>query len=358
MLKKIIRLNISFQYFYARVLDMSRRIILSIAFSSICLLIFGQEKITREEYILKYAGLAMEEMLRTGIPASITLAQGCLESDNGNSRLARDAKNHFGIKCHDWEGRKIRHDDDERNECFRKYRSEKESYLDHSDFLTGKNRYAFLFELQPDDYKGWARGLKEAGYATSSSYATLLIAIIEENELYRYDQQVIDRIIAEGEPGQGTLPASDGRTILTNNRVEYIIIKSGDSYESLRDELKLYPGEIYWYNDIPRGHPLDSGMVIYLQPKRCRAEKGNNIHVLSEGEDMWTVSQFYAVKLKRLYRMNTIPVGSEVEPGTELWLRKRKPMESSPKIREGRPEDEPKKEDREGPPIQLEFDEL
>ena len=152
----------------------------------------GKKSMTREDYIKTYSDLAMKEMARVGIPASITLAQGCLESGNGNSTLATRGNNHFGIKCHDWTGKKIYHDDDSRNECFRSYDSPYESYMDHSQFLTTRDRYASLFELKPHDYRGWARGLKSAGYATANNYATLLIKIIEENELYRYDLLVLE----------------------------------------------------------------------------------------------------------------------------------------------------------------------
>ncbi len=154
---------------------------------------------SREDYIKTYSDLAMKEMARVGIPASITLAQGCLESDNGNSTLATKGNNHFGIKCHDWTGKKIYHDDDAKNECFRSYDSPYESYMDHSQFLTTRDRYAELFELKPHDYRGWAKGLKNAGYATASNYATLLIKIIEDNELYRFDLLVL-----EGEMGERT----------------------------------------------------------------------------------------------------------------------------------------------------------
>ena len=137
----------------------------------------GSTKMTRETYISTFSDLAMKEMARVGIPASITLAQGCLESNNGNSTLAVKGNNHFGIKCHEWNGKKIRHHDDARNECFRAYASAYESYKDHSQFLTTKSRYAELFELNPHDYRGWAKGLKKAGYATANNYATLLIRI-------------------------------------------------------------------------------------------------------------------------------------------------------------------------------------
>ncbi|MEZ5071931.1 MAG: glucosaminidase domain-containing protein, partial [Bacteroidales bacterium] len=222
---------------------------------------------TREYYIETYAELAMKEMQRTGIPASITLAQGCLESDNGNSRLAVKANNHFGIKCHDWEGESIRHDDDARNECFRSYPTAYDSYVDHSLFLSTKPRYASLFELKPDDYKGWARGLKKAGYATAPDYAGLLIKIIEENELDRYDGLVL----AGGHPhwpkpgeGPGANAYLAGREVRVNNGIEYILAQPGDTPEGLRKELGLYKNEIVRYNEMSRGERLEAGQIVYL----------------------------------------------------------------------------------------------
>jgi len=148
-------------------------------------------RITNEQYIKAYATIAMYEMRKYNIPASITLAQGILESGSGNGRLAKKANNHFGIKCHDWKGKRIYHDDDERGECFRKYRKASESYKDHSIFLTTRRRYANLFQLDPYNYKAWARGLKKAGYATDPKYPKKLIRIIEKYKLYEYDEQVL-----------------------------------------------------------------------------------------------------------------------------------------------------------------------
>ena len=328
-----------------------------------CGVIYAQEAMTREEYIATYADLAMKEMARTGIPASITLAQGCLESDNGNSRLARDAKNHFGIKCHDWTGRKIRHDDDERNECFRKYRSVEASYLDHSEFLTTKQRYAGLFELEIDDYKAWARGLKKAGYATSHRYADLLIQIIEENELQQYDQIVIAGGIETGKPSLDSRPRFGQRPpedlasvresgeVLINNRVEYIIAEEGDTPSSLRAALDMYPGEIYRYNDLKRGSTLDSGQIIYLQPKRRKAAKGNELHTAFEGESLWDVSQIYGIKLSRLSRMNHLPEDALLEEGMEIWLRRSKPL-----IRENSVELDVEESSQDSTDMQFQFD--
>ena len=284
------------------------------------------QKNTREEYIADFSDLAMREMLRVGIPASITLAQGCLESNNGNSTLAVKGNNHFGIKCHDWTGKKIYHDDDRRNECFRSYASAYESYMDHSVFLTTKTRYAPLFEVSPHDYRGWAKGLKKAGYATANNYATLLIRIIEDNELYKFDLMVLDGSL----DGIDTtsFPAGHGtgsqRQVLLNNKIEYILSEPGDTPESLRTELELYKNEIYRYNNLYKGAKLEPGSIIYLQPKRRKAAQGNEIHMVDFGQTMYDISQIYGVKLKYLYRKNHMMEGEQALEGTDIYLRKKK----------------------------------
>lgn len=328
-----------------------------------------QVNIPRESYINTYADLAMREMLRTGIPASITLAQGCLESNNGNSRLAVSANNHFGIKCHDWKGKKIYHNDDRWQECFRSYPSVYDSYVDHSQFLATKTRYASLFELRPDDYRGWANGLKKAGYATAPHYARQLIQIIEDNQLYRYDQMALAGEVGTAKD-QGMLASGNGpdtagggpdlagggpdtagspqgaygskpdltggnssmasvdyvgsRPIYVNNQIEYIVVRPGDTPESLIRELDLYRNEIYRYNNLGRNQELAPGEVIYLQPKRRKAARGNEVHVVEKGQTMQQISQLYGVKLEHLYRMNLMPEGTQPAEGTELYLRKKK----------------------------------
>jgi LysM repeat protein len=291
--------------------------------------LFGQASapMSREAYISTYSELAMKEMARVGIPASITLAQGCLESGNGNSRLAVKGNNHFGIKCHEWTGKKIYHDDDARNECFRSYKSAYESYMDHSHFLTTKSRYASLFELKLHDYRGWAKGLKKAGYATANNYASLLINIIEDHELYRYDLLVL-----EGGMGMGTDSTehltdhaySTTRNIMINNRIEYILVQPGDTPESIRAELDLYKNEIYKYNNLYKGERLEPGQIIYLQPKRRKASVGNEIHVVENGQTMYDISQIYGVKLQHLYKRNLMVEGEQPLQGTEIYLRKKK----------------------------------
>jgi LysM repeat protein len=293
----------------------------------------ADKKITRQEYIQQYKDIAIKEMKRTGVPASITLAQGALESGDGNSRLAKKANNHFGIKCHDWKGRKIRHDDDENNECFRKYKSASDSYKDHSDFLSSKQRYASLFELEPTDYKGWAEGLKKAGYATSRSYDRALIRIIEENELYAYDQGV--EIIKEPAAGEAIAEASGAitgsRMVFEKNRIRYIIAKPGDTYTSISNELDLMPRELRKYNDLDQGAKIDSGQVLYIQPKRKRAEAGKKTHVVREGETMYDISQLYGIKLAALYKKNLMEEGTEPAVSQTLQLRKNlKPDQKPP----------------------------
>lgn len=169
-----------------------RKIVLAVIMAMLCLGVQAQQTITRAEYIEQYAPLAVEQQMLYGIPASITLAQGLLESGNGNSRLAREANNHFGIKCgSSWDGESIRHDDDAAQECFRAYSSVEESFIDHSLILLERKWYRPLFDLDPKDYKAWAHGLKKAGYATNPLYAELLIKIIEDNQLYKYDNALL-----------------------------------------------------------------------------------------------------------------------------------------------------------------------
>ncbi len=289
--------------------------------------VFSQysEKITREKYIETYAELAMKEMRRSGVPASITLAQGLLESDNGNSRLAQRANNHFGIKCHsDWRGKRIYHDDDKRNECFRKYKDVYESYADHSNFLMTGVRYAFLFELDITDYKAWAKGLKKAGYATERKYADLLITIIEENGLHEYDLLALE----EGELDISVIASQKeekkGRKIHERNRIDYIVVEEGDNLNNLREELDLLRNELRRYNELETGHKLQPGSVLYLQPKRNRAARGNDYHTAREGETMYDISQKYGIKLEKLYSKNRMTLGEQPEPGQKIYLRKKK----------------------------------
>jgi len=282
----------------------------------------SSDRMARTEYFNTYSEIAVREMHRSGVPASITLAQGALESGDGNSRLARNANNHFGIKCHnDWNGKKVYHDDDAKGECFRKYQSAEESYRDHSDYLRKTTRYAFLFDLDPADYKSWARGLKRAGYATSHSYAESLIRIIEEFGLQQYDGMAETGRLHDRKTRHTSRNFST-RTIQERNRVKYIVAGSGDTYELLTQEFGKLAWELPSYNDAQTGDSLVPGDVIYIQPKRNRAGTGRNVHILQPGETMYTVSQLYAIKLSSLYAMNLLNPGIRPSEGTSLQLRK------------------------------------
>lgn len=280
---------------------------------------------TRSEYIATYSDIAIREMRRSGIPASIKMAQAILESGDGNSTLARRANNHFGIKCHDWTGRRIYHDDDKRNECFRRYSKPEESFRDHSDFITGRSRYAGLFDLDPNDYTAWAKGLKASGYATNPQYDRLLIKIIEENELYKLDTgQTLSApavITAAENRNINKEPASAERKIMLRNRIKYIVASEGDTYESITREMGLMRWELARYNDIEDNATIDPGDIIYLQPKRSRAERGNETHIVKEGETMHSISQLYGVRLDRLLRRNSGLYGKQPSPGTTIFLR-------------------------------------
>jgi LysM repeat protein len=306
-------------------------------------------------YIEKYKDLAISEMKRTGVPASITLAQGMIESDFGRSTLASEGNNHFGIKCHsNWTGPTIRHHDDRRNDCFRKYKRPEDSFYDHSDFLRSGSRYSFLFDIDGTDYKGWAKGLKKAGYATNPDYANMLITKIEENNLYYFDQDkplaekpgktkakveietdtaseaekpVSESITAEV-PSENEKPAvvSQVQRIMENNRVQYIIAKDGETREMIENEFQLLRWELSRYNELSEDFTPVAGQILYLQPKRDKAEPGKEVHVASEGDTMYSISQSYGIKKDKLYEMNRMIEGEEPVAGSRLWLRRMKPV--------------------------------
>jgi LysM repeat protein len=287
---------------------------------------------SRAEYIAAWKDVAMRQMKEHGIPASITLAQAILESGDGNSRLARDANNHFGIKCHDWKGKKVYHDDDARNECFRKYGNADESFADHSEFLK-RSRYAFLFDYEITDYKSWAKGLKQAGYATNPKYPELLIRLIEENNLTAYDMEAMGKM-PKGTKGSKAVPKTEkdsGDEIvltlgagppvyLSDNRIKYIISEEGHTPESLASKLDMAHWQLRRYNDFEKGQRIAEGTRVYLQPKRNSAAKART-HVVQEGESLWDISQKYGVKQKKLLKKSGFDANYQVRPGDTITLR-------------------------------------
>jgi LysM repeat protein len=290
--------------------------------------------ISREAYIQKFYPLAISEMERSGVPASITLAQGCWESSNGNSRLATEGNNHFGIKCkREWTGKKIYHDDDALQECFRKYAHAEASYIDHSNFLRNSSRYSFLFELDRKDYAGWARGLKQAGYATDPTYAERLIKIIEEHKLYLFDDYVDNRQLAtiQNTPEKPKVnspvlgPVSSTRKVQLRNGLRTYVVGEGDTYESITKDLKLKDWEIYTYNDFGKGKNLRTNEIIYLEKKYKKADKKHKQYVTEDGDTMHYIAQRYGLRLKPLLKRNRMKAGEEPAAGESVYLRNKKP---------------------------------
>ncbi len=296
----------------------------------------AQRYAARTEYIKKYKDIAIKEMKEYGIPASITLAQACLESGDGKSRLAKEGNNHFGIKCHnDWDGDKIYHDDDAKGECFRSYTHAEESFKDHSIFLKYRQRYASLFDLNPRDHKAWAEGLKKAGYATNPQYAPMLIKIIEDYELYKYDSEVPVSEIKSGTPRQtietktGVVDIDNfvvkfGRELYTNNGVSFIVAKRQDTYSRIADEFGITREKLMTYNDLDDNATIKEGDVIFVQKKKNKASSRYPVHIVEAGETMHNISQQYGIKLSVLYKKNRMDMNRGQQPtsGQELYLRK------------------------------------
>lgn len=286
-------------------------------------------------YISKYKQAAVNKMNQYKIPASITLAQGILESGAGTSDLAVEANNHFGIKCgNDWTGETMKKDDDSKDECFRKYSSVEECFNDHSLFLTTKARYADLFKLNITEYKEWAEGLQIAGYATSVEYSKRLIKIIEEYELFEYDKMY--KPIATGtkdkDENNGVLKIGDneytpiessksGRNIYINNHTRFVIAKKGDTFSKIGKDFGADEWLIIKYNDIPKGTKVKEGEIVYIESKRTKAlvEK----HIVQEGETALSIAQFYGIKIKSLYKYNNLENDAIVRTGDTLWLKKK-----------------------------------
>ena len=275
-----------------------------------------------QQYFDQYKDIAIEQMLRYHIPASITLAQGVFESGAGKSELARRANNHFGIKCHNWDGRRSYHDDDESNECFRAYDSAYESYEDHSKFLVNGKRYSSLFNLKVTDYKGWARGLKAAGYATNPIYADKLIEIIQLYKLYEYDKATsYDKFMTDRTKDHQI----DGalHIIKPYNKNYYLIARQGDSFKSIAEEVGISYRKIAKYNERDKRDQLEEGEIIWLKKKQKKAPKDykGRLHYVRNGESMYSIAQKYGIRLKNLYKMNHLSPDYQIKVGDGLRLR-------------------------------------
>ena len=339
----------------------------------------------QEQYVARYAAIAVSEMYRTGVPASITLAQGLLESRYGQSFLAADGNNHFGIKCHDWTGKKQYADDDKKGECFRVYDSAEESFHDHSDFLRYRDRYKFLFDYETTDYKSWAYGLKKAGYATDPAYPTKLIKLIEDYGLSKYDKMSVkqaEKVTDEAKPSvshdnsgvfsastkeprkaekpkktkrtrsksqssplvddtQVTIVESPGvleaakvyepsesfsfslsRKMFSLNGVPFIYAVEGETLESIASANKLFVKELVKFNDYKAGKQPEAGEIVYLQAKKKQTAKGLDKYIADEGgETLWEVSQRFGVKLSELCKRNSLTKDYVLREGDSILLR-------------------------------------
>jgi len=297
-----------------------------------------------EDYINKYKILAIRQQMEYKIPASITLAQGLLESGAGTSRLATVGNNHFGIKCkEEWTGGSMKHTDDAPNECFRTYDSAEASYLDHSLFLTKRKYYVSLFDLDIYDYKAWAYGLQRCGYATDKSYGAKLINLIETYELYQYDRM---RIVssktktAKKKPAavtddiyeikveapvyrKGRFLSNWRRRIHQVNDIHYITALGDDTYEMISQDTKLSIKRIMKYNEVNVDVQLNEGDIVFLQAKKKYAPKGVLVHTVQEGESLHSISQKYGMRLKTIYKLNKLPNDYVPTAGDVLKLRKK-----------------------------------
>lgn len=313
----------------------------------------AQHKITREEYIDTYKHIAIEHMERYGIPASITLAQGILESASGNSTLAREANNHFGIKCHtDWKGGRTFHDDDKPKECFRVYESAEQSFEDHAEFLSNhrNRRYDSLFVYSHEDYRSWARGLKAAGYATAPDYAERLVHIIEENRLYLLDREGGESLYADAEQaiftdeeivrdvqhnsGSGnsdevdpdnyrvTVNAYNGYNVYRSNGVSYILAKEGDTYDRLASLFRVSAGRLRKFNEVSETAVLSKDDIVYIERKRKHWEGTSSVHTVRAGsESLYDIAQNYGVRVKPLARLNKLETNAVLPKGSTVNLR-------------------------------------
>ena len=306
------------------------------------------QRITIQEYIETYKDLAVKEMKRTGIPASITLAQGILEAEAGNSDLVKRSNNHFGIKCKTgWSGDSVRHDDDEKQECFRKYATAYESYIDHSDFLKNSTRYASLFTLEATDYAGWARGLKRAGYATNPRYADILINNIEKYSLHQFDNFIADDVanatkmvveeavvMKNGMQEEVSIsPASEnvdpapkhhnmevGRKAKING-IKATYAKKGTSLLALASNFNIQLGKLMEYNDLDSDGLLAHDQVIYLEKKN--KEGRDKTYTPDRTETLRNISQSLGIQLNNLLSFNNLQPDDAIQSGTVIFLKPR-----------------------------------
>ncbi len=287
-----------------------------------------------KSYITTYREIAVKEMMEYRIPASITLAQGIYESNAGRSRMATEANNHFGIKCHiEWTGKTFIQDDETKNECFRNYSNPEESFRDHSYFLSQRDRYKPLFNLEITDYRGWANGLKACGYATNPQYAEHLIKMIEDYHLYQLDVADFSLVFNDSIPSAldsiyeiGTAAKFDlfaegpgKRMVYLNNGLQFIIFRKNDNIKNVAKAFHISERKIRKFNDMKKDAPLVPSQMVYLEPKKRQGAIDR--HVVKPGETLYLLSQTYGIQLDQLYKINKLKTGRPVKQGQNILLR-------------------------------------
>ena len=307
------------------------KIIFILFFSFCCFLKCDAQKMSAQEYVQEYKDLAIKEMKRMGVPAAITLAQGLLETENGNSDLVKASNNHFGIKCKStWTAETVSHDDDAPGECFRKYKSPEDSYRDHSNFLRGISRYDFLFQLDPADYKGWAYGLRKAGYATNPRYPEILIKNIEDNNLQQYTLEAINDVPHFDASQYADDPvqtpndnvdetASVAPISLTINGSKALYVPKGTSLLAVATEHHINLEKLLTINDLTKDGLLDKGQYIFLEKKQ--KEGKNDFCIAEANETMYDIAQKYGVILQNLYAYNQLTPDDYIVAGTKIFLK-------------------------------------
>ena len=306
----------------------------------------AKERQTREEYVERYKAIAIAHMERYGIPASITMAQGILESDSGNSHLSTSSNNHFGIKCKKhWTGDKVYHDDDAKGECFRAYPSVEASYQDHADFLDQSPRYDSLFAYPSDDYRSWARGLKAAGYATAPDYAERLVKIIESMKLYLLDKENGNKIYSAAKSATAnteawfesntaspdeqinpnafrvTVNSHKGYGIYRTNHTFYVVAKEGDTYQKIGEVFDISARTLEKFNDVAKGASLNKGDIVYIERKKTQWLGNVMQHKVVREENLYSLSQSYGIRCKSLAKLNRLRSSEDVKKGDIIRLK-------------------------------------
>jgi LysM repeat protein len=310
-----------------------KKILIILFFSFGCFRKASAQDMTAQEYVQKYKDYAIEEMKRMGVPAAITLAQGLLETQNGNSDLFKESNNHFGIKCKStWTAETVSHDDDSPGECFRKYKTDEDSYRDHSNFLRGNDRYAILFNLDPSDYKAWAYGLRKAGYATNPKYPQILIKNIEDNNLEQYTLEALNEVphfdasqYADDKENDSSSdvvqqdPVPGEPINLTINGSKALLVSKGTSLLAIATQHNINLEKLLSINDLNNDGLLQKDQYVFLEKKQKEGQK--DFCIAQANETLHDISQKYGVILENLVTYNTLTVDDYMVAGTKIFLK-------------------------------------